>query len=345
MFNTGNYLQEELAKERQLSNADNTASTDNSNSSETTDLQQSQSNENTEDNSSSVNYNQLAQTETVITQEKVSVENPFVTEEVAELNAFLKKNPGLGFTDYQMLKRDTSALSEEELMKEFLSVKGGKTDKEIALELKKLELDPEDDDFETDDEKRLEIEAKRERILKDAREWRNEYVTEKLSKDVSNQEQETQSQTINEQNDAQVQLQNFNQDYYSKTTEALNGFNEVKVTIDNDVVGLPVDDSFKKFIQQGLDISTNIKRFYGEDGKMKDADSYVNDLAWYMPETREKLLKSVIEQVEARTIANQTKVRRNINFNNQVNVQGNNSDDTNAERAEAFFKKRSQNTF
>lgn len=271
---------------------------------------------------------------------KETTKKVFANEQVAELNNFLTKNPEATLADYQKLKRPNSELSEEELLKEYYSGQGNLTDKEIALKLKKLETKAkgEDDDFdfdfdELDEEKNLEIEALRERELLDARAWREAEVKNKLDFTDLLAETTEAAPTVENNNQSiseyeaqlQKQYEERTTDYYAKTFQALNEITDLEMNISGERVGFTLDDASKKIIQNGLDVSKVVEKFYAEEGVLNDAKGFISELAWFIPELRDQMLEYRDEQVRVRTINEQARVRKNIQVDNQVNVSGNNS--------------------
>lgn len=273
-------------------------------------------------------------------------EKKYANEQVAELNNFLERNPEKSLDDYQRLKRPTNSLSEDELLKEFLSVKEGKTTSEIALEMKKMEVEEGDDDF-GDDNESLEAKAKRERTLLEASKWREEYqqglFTAETPSTPQNEGEKLMSyETVYNQllDEGQKRQETVKQDYYTKTYQALSEINDISVSVYGEEVRLAVDDSMKKVIREGLDVEKSLGKFYDENGLIKDPKGYIEKLAWWDDASREILLAKRDEQVEARVRADLAKNRKNITLNNVVPMSGNTATDATKEKVDAYFTKK-----
>ena len=124
------------------------------------------------------------------------VTKKYSNEQVEEIDAYFKKNPDKSLDDYLRLKRPIDSISNDELIKEFLSEKEGMTEAEIKLEMKRMEVKQnadEDDEFyldEDDEVKRLEAQALLEKRLREAKAWKEQSVSEQLTfeKETSVQE-------------------------------------------------------------------------------------------------------------------------------------------------------------
>ena len=83
------------------------------------------------------------------------VTKKYSNEQVEEIDAYFKKNPDKSLDDYLRLKRPIDSISNDELIKEFLSEKEGMTEAEIKLEMKRMEVKQnadEDDEFDLDED-------------------------------------------------------------------------------------------------------------------------------------------------------------------------------------------------
>lgn len=340
MDNTLSFLKEKMSEVESPTVAENTTVDTQQNIAETTEVQTT-----TEQQTENIveQPTQPLPTEESSKPKEETHETPkkvFANEQVAELNNFLSNNPEKTFADYQRLKVPTNEIAEDELLKEYFSAQGNKTEKEIALELKKLEIKKNgnsDDDFdfdEIDEEKNLEIEAIRERKLLEAREWREAEVNKQLTftePTTESNEPITEASNVETQSVAdyqaslQKQQEDASKDYYTKTFQALNEITDVDMNISGERVGFTLDDASKKVLQSGLDVSTVLKKFYGENNLLNDANGFISELAWFIPELRDQMLSYRDEQVRVRTLNEQAKVRKNIQVENQVNVSGNNS--------------------
>ena len=119
--------------------------------------------------------NNNVQTQEASTESTETTKSQFASEEVAEFNAFKQKFPEKSIDDYKRLKTPTSELNEEELLRQYYSEEEGMGEKEIAYQLKQLEVNGNDDDefgdFSLDEDEKLKREANRERDLRKAKKW------------------------------------------------------------------------------------------------------------------------------------------------------------------------------
>ena len=144
--------------------------------------------------------NNNVQTQEASTEPTETTKSQFASEEVAEFNAFKQKFPEKSIDDYKRLKTPTSELNEEELLRQYYSEEEGMGEKEIAYQLKQLEVNGNDDDefgdFSLDEDEKLKREASRERDLRKARQWHENYVKDQLSFESTGTEQNTPQQSV-----------------------------------------------------------------------------------------------------------------------------------------------------
>lgn len=258
------------------------------------------------------------------------VTKKYSNEQVEEIDAYFKKNPDKSLDDYLRLKRPIDSISNDELIKEFLSEKEGMTEAEIKLEMKKMEVKQkadEDDEFDLDEDdevKRLEAQALLEKRLREAKAWKEQSVSEQLTfeKETSVQEDiPAREQVISEYEKWRAdEMRKATEEYYTTAFQSLNELQGFEVDINGETVLLDVDDALKTTIKQSLDTTTIVKQFFDEKGKLVNTKDYFEALAWFNKDSREKLLQERDRQVEARVKAETAKVRKNITLNNRQTV-------------------------
>lgn len=258
------------------------------------------------------------------------VTKKYSNEQVEEIDAYFKKNPDKSLDDYLRLKRPIDSISNDELIKEFLSEKEGMTEAEIKLEMKRMEVKQnadEDDEFDLDEDdevKRLEAQALLEKRLREAKAWKEQSVSEQLTfeKETSVQEDiPAREQVISEYEKWRAdEMRKATEEYYTTAFQSLNELQGFEVDINGETVLLDVDDALKSTIKQSLDTTTIVKQFFDEKGKLVNTKDYFEALAWFNKDSREKLLQERDRQVEARVKAETAKVRKNITLNNRQTV-------------------------
>lgn len=258
------------------------------------------------------------------------VTKKYSNEQVEEIDAYFKKNPDKSLDDYLRLKRPIDSISNDELIKEFLSEKEGMTEAEIKLEMKRMEVKQnadEDDEFDLDEDdevKRLEAQALLEKRLREAKAWKEQSVSEQLTfeKETSVQEDiPAREQVISEYEKWRAdEMRKATEEYYTTAFQSLNELQGFEVDINGETVLLDVDDALKTTIKQSLDTTTIVKQFFDEKGKLVNTKGYFEALAWFNKDSREKLLQERDRQVEARVKAETAKVRKNITLNNRQTV-------------------------
>ena len=258
------------------------------------------------------------------------VTKKYSNEQVEEIDAYFKKNPDKSLDDYLRLKRPIDSISNDELIKEFLSEKEGMTEAEIKLEMKRMEVKQnadDDDEFDLDEDdevKRLEAQALLEKRLREAKAWKEQSVSEQLTfeKETSVQEDiPAREQVISEYEKWRAdEMRKATEEYYTTAFQSLNELQGFEVDINGETVLLDVDDALKSTIKQSLDTTTIVKQFFDEKGKLVNTKDYFEALAWFNKDSREKLLQERDRQVEARVKAETAKVRKNITLNNRQTV-------------------------
>ncbi|MDR2207172.1 MAG: hypothetical protein LBE36_13570 [Flavobacteriaceae bacterium] len=298
-------------------------------------------------------------------QTAVEPKTDFATEEVAEYNRFVA-NSGKGMKEYLELKTPTNDLDPKELLKQYYSEKENKGEKEIALELKKMEV-PEkgdDDDFELDDtlseEERLSREVKFESELKKAREWREGKVNELLGTSES-PKSENQTETQQFEPAKKYSLKEY-EDYAAGEYQKLLNANRQKVYESvGEVKSIPIsiaeikvdafaknnisaldfqftpDDSFSSELRTtGEDLGRVINDFF-ENGQLKNTKEYLTQSVWWHESTRNRILESMIKQAVLQDRISRDKIRRNVGTDNyQQNAASSERDG--AEAVEQFLE-------
>ena len=247
-------------------------------------------------------------------------ESEFANEELAEANAFLKRNPDKTFDDYKALKIPTSEVSEEQLLKQYLSEKEGMTATEVALQMKKIDImdesDPEFEDFHDKDSiEYLEAKAKRERLLQNAREWREDSVKAALS--GSEEAPETSKVTVEDFAKAEIdRIKKTREEYLTSTYTALNEIQDIPLDILGDTVSFVPSENFRNEMKvTAEDVAYVTQKFFNEDGSLKDAKGFINEVAiWINEKTRTEMLNFAIDQALKKNTAESGKIRRNVSL-------------------------------
>lgn len=256
--------------------------------------------------------------------EKKDSESDFANAELAEANSFLKKNPEKTFEDYKALKIPTSELNAEDLIKQYLSEKEGKSPTQVALEMKKMELaDDSDPDFEdyvdVDSVEYLEAKALKESYLQSASEWREDFVNEQLA--GSNDEPKSEPIASPEDFAKQQieQVKKSRQDYLTSTYTALNEIKEIPIDINGSTVSfVPSEDFRNEMKKTAEDVSYVTQKFFDEDGNIKDAKGFITEVAvWANEKTREEIIAFRVDQALKQYQADNGRIRRNVNLGNK----------------------------
>lgn len=301
----------------------------------------------------------VEETETVVAEETAPVNNnvqtqeaspeqteipksQFASEEVAEFNAFKQKFPDKSIDDYKRLKTPTSEVNEEELLRQYYSEEEGMGEKEIAYQLKQLEVNEgEEDDFGNDslsEDEKLKREANRERDLRKARQWHENYVKEQLSYDSEGTEQ-NQPQTAMTAEDFRNQLveqtQKARENYLTSVYSTLSEIKDIPLNVGGEVVSFVPDEDFRREMKAVSETpETAYAKYQDENGGFNDYKGFITDVAlWANPTTREKLVEFRIEQAILRDRVAQNKERRNVSSTTGLGVANSGNE------AEAAFEK------
>lgn len=274
-----------------------------------------------------INADNNAPLESQPTPQVVTEESVFANEKLAEANAYLMKNPEKSIEDYNALKVPTSEMNEKDLIRQYLSEKEGKTPAEIAYELRKIELELEGIDSDFDDEDldldTLKAKAEHEKLLLNAKSWRDDYVKEQLTFDKKTQkEAEKQAQTqVNEQDayakliqDAETAQKQYREKYVETIYSAIPTITEIPVNVQGQEIAFTPNDEFVRVMREVAENPSTIgKQFFDETGMIKDATGFIKEnTLWADPRTRQILLDFAVEQAVTRDRAEQSKVRRNV---------------------------------
>lgn len=275
-------------------------------------------------------------------QPETTPKSQFASEEVAEFNAFKQKFPEKSIDDYKQLKTPTSEVNEEELLRKYYSEEEGMGEKEIAYQLKQLEVNAgeEDDfgDFSLDEDEKLKREASRERDLRKARQWHENYVKEQLSFDnagTADNQQQKEMTAEDFRNQLVEQTQKARESYLTSVYSTLAEINEIPLNVSGENVSFIPDEDFRKKMRAVSEApETAYAKYQDENGGFKDYKGFITDVALYAnPETREPLIEFRIEQAILRDRIAQNKERRNVSSTTGLGV----ADSTNGSE-EAFEK-------
>ena len=282
--------------------------------------------------------NNNVQTQEPSPEQTETPKSQFASEEVAEFNAFKQKFPEKSIDDYKRLKTPTSELNEEELLRQYYSEEEGMGEKEIAYQLKQLEVNGNDDDefgdFSLDEDEKLKREASRERDLRKARQWHENYVKEQLSFESTGMEQKTPQQSVMTAEEFQTQLiaqsQKARENYLTSVYSTLSEIKDIPLNVNGETVSFVPDEDFRKEMRAVSEApETAYAKYQNEDGSFKDYKGFITDVAlWANPTTREKLVAYRIEQAILRDRLAQNKERRNVSSTTGLGVatSGNNAE-------------------
>lgn len=260
-------------------------------------------------------------------EEPEEVKTRFASEEVAEFNTFKERFPDKTIDDYKRLKTPTADISEEELLRQYYTEKVGMGEKEIAYALKERELNRQDsyddfDDFSLDEDERLKREALREKDLRLAREWREQYVSEQLSPAKKESDTPTYDSVEDYQKAMAEQAELARGNYLKSVYGVLSGITEIELEANGEKTFYIPDEEFKKEMKATSEnIGSLYEKFLNQDGTFKDPKGFITEVAlWANPITREKMVSHRIEQAILRDRAAQSRVRRNVGLDNVGNV-------------------------
>lgn len=263
-----------------------------------------------------------------VSEEKpTEVKTPFASEEVAEFNTFKERFPDKTIDDYKRLKTPTAEISEEELLRQYYAEKVGMGEKEIAYALKERELNGQDsdddfDDFSLDEDERLKREALREKDLRLAREWREQYVSEQLSPARKESDTPVYDSVEDYQKAMAEQAELARGNYLKSVYGVLSGITEIELEANGEKTFYIPDEEFKKEMKATSEnIGSLYEKFLNQDGTFKDPKGFITEVAlWANPITREKMVSHRIEQAILRDRAAQSRVRRNVGLDNVGSV-------------------------
>lgn len=274
----------------------------------------------------------------------------FANEELERLNDFLLKHPNKSIEDYNQLKKPIESFSEEDLLRNFYSEKEGMTEAEIAYELKRLEKKETDDEFgdELDELEVLKLNAEREKILKEAKDFRanqvQEFLAEKEAETHELPKQESEIQTFLQEQEKLAKAER--NEYLKEIYEVLPEITEVELQLNGESIKFVPDEEFNKEMRLvAEDVSYATQKYFDKNGKMTDKKGFIENAAlWVNPKTRQPMIDFMIEQAVTRDRAERDKVARNITLDkpNGTSVQG--SIDG-AEAFEAFMRERNASNF
>lgn len=242
----------------------------------------------------------------------------FASDEVAELNAFLAKNPGKGVSDWQSLKRPTSEMDKQELLRAYYSEKENMTENEIAYRLSQMEVDEDgDDDFsDMDDGERLKRLALMDGELRKATEWRESYVAEQLKYEATPQDHVSApaSYTVEEiHNQWQKELEAKNKRYLETIYGALPSIKSIDMEVGGEKMAYVPDEAFMsdlKAVSERPDLLWDSMQ--ADTGGIKDPVGWLELLAWGNKSTRDKLIAFREEQAILRDRIERSRSQRNV---------------------------------
>lgn len=270
---------------------------------------------------------QETQTEVVPEEKKIQ----FANEELAEANDFISRNPEKSLSDYYSLKKPIDQFSEDDLIKNFLSEKEGMSKDEVDAEIERLELSDEDDDFVDEDELKK-LKSEREKMLNDAKQWREDFVSEQLGKSEVKSKESPEAQLTYEERleDARKTYEAERAEYTQSIYGAISEMTEIPLELNGEIISFKPDEEFLRETRLGSEDLSSIGKAFFENGKIKDPKGFIQETTlWANPATRKPMLDFMIEQAITRDRLQKDKVRRNINFDNLDNgTTPNKSDDT-----------------
>ena len=195
--------------------------------------------------------NNNVQTQEASTEQTETPKSQFASEEVAEFNAFKQKFPEKSIDDYKRLKIPTNEVNEEELLRQYYSEEEGMGEKEIAYQLKQLEVkESEDDDFGDDslsEDEKLKREANRERDLRKARQWHENYAKEQLSYEPTEQNQTQTEMTAEDfRNQLVEQTNKARENYLTSVYSTLSEIKDIPLNVNGETVSFIPDEEFRK---------------------------------------------------------------------------------------------------
>ena len=197
----------------------------------------------------------------------------------------------------------------------------------MLIHLKKLEVnESEDDDFGDDslsEDEKLKREANRERDLRKARQWHENYAKEQLSYEPTEQNQTQTAMTAEDfRNQLVEQTNKARENYLTSVYSTLSEINDIPLNVNGETVSFVPDEEFRKEMRAVSEApETAYAKYQDENGGFKDYKGFITDVAlWANPTTREKLMEFRIEQAILRDRVAQDKVRRNVSSTTSLGV-------------------------
>lgn len=283
--------------------------------------------EEAETESAEAPVNNNIQTQEASQEQTETPKSQFASEEVAEFNAFKQKFPEKSIDDYKRLKTPTSEVNEEELLRQYYSEEEGMGEKEIAYQLKQLEVnESEDDDFGNDslsEDEKLKREANRERDLRKARQWHENYAKEQLSYEPTEQTPTQTAMTAEDFRNQLVEQHNkARENYLTSVYSTLSEIKDIPLNVNGETVSFVPDEDFRREMKAVSEApETAYAKYQDENGGFKDYKGFITDVAlWANPKTREKLMEFRIEQAILRDRVAQNKERRNVSSTTGLGV-------------------------
>lgn len=263
--------------------------------------------------------NNNVQTQEASQEQTETPKSQFASEEVAEFNAFKQKFPEKSIDDYKRLKTPTSEVNEEELLRQYYSEEEGMGEKEIAYQLKQLEVkESEDDDFGADslsEDEKLKREANRERDLRKARQWHENYAKKQLSYEPTEQNQTQTAMTAEDFRNQLVEQHNkARENYLTSVYSTLSEIKDIPLNVNGETVSYVPDEEFRKEMRAVSEApETAYAKYQDENGGFKDYKGFITDVnLWANHKTRQPMIDFMIEQAILRDRVAQDKVRRNV---------------------------------
>lgn len=271
--------------------------------------------------------NNNVQTQEASQEQTETPKSQFASEEVAEFNAFKQKFPEKSIDDYKRLKTPTSEVNEEELLRQYYSEEEGMGEKEIAYQLKQLEVkESEDDDFGDDslsEDEKLKREANRERDLRKARQWHENYAKNQLSYEPTEQNQTQTAMTAEDFRNQLVEQHNkARENYLTSVYSTLSEIKDIPLNVNGETVSFVPDEEFRKEMRAVSEApETAYAKYQDENGGFKDYKGFITDVnLWANHKTRQPMIDFMIEQAILRDRVAQDKVRRNVSSTTSLGV-------------------------
>lgn len=309
--------------------------------------------ENTEDNKGAVEDSESVNKESDTTKEegtKEVSEKPassetyrFASEKVAKYNDFVRKTGKEDYSEFEFWEKGVDNISEDDLLRRYLSEKEKMSADEIDDEMEKMELpDTEADDFDEDffdEDEYSEKEALRNKTLKKAKEWHNEEYSKISSmegSDIPKYMSAEEYDNLVMENRNKVQKENLEHLY--KTLPNISGISLKTLSdINNDIEGIEVDyapdEVFKSDLKRvSEDIGVAVNQYFEEDGsgRLRDPRGWAELSAWAYPPTRNKLINHIVTQAILKDRVARSNRQRNVTTDNYQAVSDGSPNDESA---------------